>query len=52
VTDDQKIQTLQLRLEQSEDPDEQRRLRDALAEHQGMSLTGDAHTREGGDKPS
>jgi hypothetical protein len=51
VNDDTVIR-LQARLEASGDDDEKDRIRDAIAEHDQMTLTGDAHTREGADATS
>jgi hypothetical protein len=50
--DDDLLRKLEHRLETSEDEDEQHRLRDAIAEQQGMALTGDAHSREGAAETS
>jgi hypothetical protein len=43
---------LRAQLEAATDPRERARLENILREGQGYALTGDAHTREGGDKPS
>lgn len=49
---DAAIQKLEQLRDEETDEAKKQRLTDTLAEVQGYSLTGDAHTREGGDETS
>lgn len=52
MNDRERVIALQQRLYATDDEEEKKRIRDALAEHEGYALTGDAHGREGADETS